>query len=311
MKVLFVRSANTHDNGGPITNNQALSLIDEGIDVIFFNIKGKGLKGYFANISKLRKFIKQTKPDIIHAHYGLSGIISFLTFKNKKIVTSLMGSDTTIKYQIFLNRIFTIFFWNKTIVKSQKMKDQLGLKKTIIVPNGVNINKFEPIAQKKAREFLNWDDAKTIILFAANPEIEVKNFPLTQEAISLLDFEVEIKYLHNIKNEEAFYYFNAADIVVLSSFSEGSPNVIKEAMSCNCPIVTTKVGDVDWLIGTTEGCFISSGNTIDFAENIKKAIEYTKINQKTVGRDRIIELGIDSKSISQKLINIYNNLNNR
>ena len=92
------------------------------------------------------------------------------------------------------------------------------------------------------------------------------------------------------------------ELVILTSLWEGSPNVIKEAMACNCPIVSTNVGDVRWVIGDTEGCYITSFDPEDVAEKIKLALEFGK---RTNGRDRIIELGLDSETIAKRLIDIY------
>ena len=90
--------------------------------------------------------------------------------------------------------------------------------------------------------------------------------------------------------------------MVLTSFHEGSPNVIKEAMACNCPIVATNVGDVEFIIGDTKGCYISDFDANDVAEKIKLALEFGK---KTEGRNRIIEFGLDSRSVARKIIRVY------
>jgi glycosyltransferase involved in cell wall biosynthesis len=99
-------------------------------------------------------------------------------------------------------------------------------------------------------------------------------------------------------------YFNAASVVLLSSFHEGSPNVIKEAMACNVPIVATNVGDVKYIIGKTDGCHICSYEVDDVSKKIQLALEY---NKRTNGRKRIIELGLESKTIARRIVEVYKN----
>ena len=95
-------------------------------------------------------------------------------------------------------------------------------------------------------------------------------------------------------------YFNASDLVLLTSFWEGSPNVIKEAMACNVPIVSTDVGDVKEVIGKTEGCYITSFDPEDVAEKIKLALKFGK---RTTGIEDIKHL--ESSLIAKKIIKIY------
>ena len=102
-------------------------------------------------------------------------------------------------------------------------------------------------------------------------------------------------------------YYNSADLLLLTSFHEGSPNVIKEAMACNCPIVSTDVGDVKRLFGEYTRClYIHSFDPIDVAEKIKQASSSAKKHGQTNGRERIIELGLDSNTIAEKIIEVYN-----
>ena len=78
--------------------------------------------------------------------------------------------------------------------------------------------------------------------------------------------------------------------------------MIKEAMACNLPIVSTDVGDIKWVIGNIEGCYITTFDPKDVADKIKMALNF---NKRTNGRDRIIELGLDSNTIAKRLISIY------
>ena len=103
---------------------------------------------------------------------------------------------------------------------------------------------------------------------------------------------------------------NASDCVLLTSFSEGSPQFIKEAMACNCPIVTTNIGDVNWVLGNTDGCYLTSFKPEDVAEKIILAIEFRETHGHTRGRERIIELGLDSETIAGKIISVYNEVLN-
>jgi glycosyltransferase involved in cell wall biosynthesis len=108
-------------------------------------------------------------------------------------------------------------------------------------------------------------------------------------------------HLYDTPNSEIPYYLNAADLLLVTSYREGSVNVVKEAMACNCPIVSTDVGDVRWVMSGTEGCYISAQDHESVAGNIKKALAFGK---RTNGRDRILELGLDSVSTAQKIIDI-------
>lgn len=98
---------------------------------------------------------------------------------------------------------------------------------------------------------------------------------------------------------------NASDIMLFTSDYEASPMVIKEAMACNLPIVSTNVGDTKWVIGDTEGCFMSRKEPEDITLKIKAALDY---GRRTDGRKRIEELGLGLQQISQRIIKIYDEI---
>lgn len=142
-----------------------------------------------------------------------------------------------------------------------------------------------------------------------------KSYPLdssgknNQKNVSLQK-KVQLVAVYNKTPEEVCTYMNAADCLLLTSWSEGSPNVIKEAMACNCPIVTTNVGDVEERLAGLEGCFIvpervrELGNerVRDVAQALKTALEFGK---RTEGRKRIIADQLEISQIAKRIKEIY------
>ena len=304
MKVLFVFSGNSsYFEISPFIKVQAESLTKYGHRIDYYPVKGKGLWGYLSNITKLSKFIKQSDYDIVHSHYSFCGIVSALA-TGKPVVCSLMGSDVK-KSGLwrFVIKYFIMHKWEKTIVKSKDMKLALGIDKVEVIPNGVDLDIFRPMNKNDCRKELGWDIEKKIILFAADPKRPEKNFSLAKKATENLNIQdVELKVIYPVPHKDIPLYLNAADLLLSTSLWEGSPNIIKEAMACNCPIVSTDVGDVKWLLDGVERCFIAANDHNDIVNKIRKALD---IKGKTKGREKLISLGLDSKNIAKKIVSVY------
>ncbi len=212
----------------------------------------------------------------------------------------------TLKGKLFsnLNRFFIKNNYEFIITKSSEMASVIPREHRIAtIPNGVDIDKFYDIERTEACNFLNFPLNKKIIFFAGNPGRSEKNYKLAKESVDQLkEYFLLLVPLKDIPFDQVVYYYNAADVTLLTSFHEGSPNVIKEAMACNCPIVSTDVGDVKDVFGDTEGCYITTYDPQDVAEKIKMSLEFGK---RTKGRERIIQAGLDSKTIANKIIDIY------
>jgi len=304
MRVLFVCSGNSKIGISPIVRSQGESLKHNKIEVAYFPIKGKGFRGYIKNIFQLRKYLSNNHYDLIHAHYSLSAICASFTFSKIPTVVSLMGSDIKLgRFWNVLIRVLSKYKWKTTIVKSERMKNSIGLLDALVIPNGVDFRQFKPIKKNIAQENIGYDPKKNHIIFVSNPDRYEKNFQLAQKAYSLVkDKNIELKVICTVSHNLLPYYYNTADVLLLTSLWEGSPNVIKEAMACNCPIVSTDVGDVKEVFGNTNGCYICSYDPEDVEEKIKIALDFGK---RTNGRQRIIELGLDSDTVAQKIISVY------
>jgi teichuronic acid biosynthesis glycosyltransferase TuaC len=225
----------------------------------------------------------------------------------------ILGSNRSDGSVTFVSKMissFNIFlarrFYDHSIVKSSEMYSRINIPGTTIIPNGVDLAIYNYITKKRAREFLAIDLNVRLILFVSDPSRPEKNFSLARESVSLLKEEKSILLpVYDKSQEELAYYYNAADLVLLSSFHEGSPNIVKEAMACNCPVVSSDVGDSKWLFGSTEGYFITGFNPVETAQNIEKAIDFRDRFVCTRGRERIIELGLDSDSVADRLMEVY------
>jgi glycosyltransferase involved in cell wall biosynthesis len=298
MRILFVAGGNTPT---AVVDNQAASLQKQGIEVDLFLIKGEGVSGYLKNVFILRNYLKQHSHDLIHAHFSYSGIVVSLASR-LPLVVSLMGSDVyTGFFWKLIIKIFHSLCWDAVIVKSKKMAEEIKLPNSHLIPNGVDFEKFRIIDEQEAKNKVGFNHQQHILFIASKPENEVKNLSLAQKAVEQLNQQsVKFCVLSKISNELIPYYLCAADMLLLTSHWEGSPNVIKEAMACNCPIVATDVGDVKEMIQNTKGCFIASFEPEDVAEKIKQALS---LGKRTNGRKKIQHL--NEKVIAEKIIDIY------
>jgi len=303
MKVLFVRSGNRGID--PISQAQGESLSKEKIIVEYFDIIGKGIFGYLRNVPLIKYKIKLYNPDIIHAHYSRSAYVATIaSFFKKPIIASLMGSDVEAKsFERFIIKVFSKFLWKRVIVKSKSMRNKLNLSCVSIIPNGIDLEKFQYIPKIVAQQELGFLINKRNVIWISDPSRAEKNFRLAEEAFKYLNSEhIVLHVINNIKHNRIPLYYYAADCLLLTSLWEGSPNVIKESLACNCPIVSTDVGDVRENISDVEGCYITDSDPKDVADKVLKAINFQK---PTKGREKIIKMGIDSDTIAKRIIEIY------
>lgn len=302
MKVLFVSRAKGAGIS-PIVESQGKSLIRNGINLIYYRVEKSGLYGYLTEVLRLRKYLKQNSYDVIHAHYSWIALLATLSAFPKRIVVSLMGSDTktSILHASFI-KLLCRFIWAHTIVKSKTMSIGLPAGKVSIIPNGVDFEFFKPMDKLEAQKSIGFDHRKRhVVFFLSHPNRKEKNVELANLAMSSIDPEkVEFHIVSYIEPTQIPKYLCAADLLLLTSFHEGSPNIIKEAMACCTPIVSTNVGDVEDTLGRTEGCYICSYDVKDVREKINQALAF---NGRTNGRNNIARL--DAGVIANRIIDLY------
>ena len=300
MQIIVVCSYNNHQIP-PFISEQVELMIKMGIKIHYFLIKGKGINGYINNLAHLKKEICEFNPDIVHAHYGFSGLLANLQRK-VPVITTFHGSDIN----LITNRPFSVLtslLSKSSIFISQKLSRKLIIKgRSAIIPSGVDLDLFFPVDKVESRKQLGLPIHEKLVLFAGSFDNRIKNYPLAKAATDSLN-NVRLIEMKGYKRKEVALLMNACDMALLTSIHEGSPQFIKEAMACNRPVVSTDVGDVKNIFGNVAGCFITTQDKTDIADKIKLAFEFSNTKD---GRQRIMDLGMDLKNVTTRVLEVYN-----
>ena len=311
MKVLIVCSGNAPDFKFEINQafvyDQVKAISREFPEIYFdyFFIIGKGICGYFSNLRRLQRLIRSQHFDVIHAHVAYAGLLA--NFQRRvPVVCTFHGSDINLMKTRCISALVTMLS-QKVIYVSRKLYSRAFIKgQHIIIPCGVDIAIFRPVDKVMAREQMHLNLKKKYILFSSSFGDKNKNFNLLKKACDLIqDNNIEIIELKGFTREEVCFLMNSSDLCILTSFREGSSQFIKEAMACNCPIVSTDVGDVREVLEKTEGCYITDFDSPSVAEKLTKALEYSKSKGYTNGRQRIIDMELTSGQIAKRIVEVY------
>lgn len=310
MKILIVASYN-RNRFAPFIIEQAQAIRNLGNEVDIFGIQGKGLFGYLKNLLPLKRKISLFQPDIVHAHFGLSGLLACLQ-RNVSVVITFHGSDIDEPRNRRLSKLaMKLDTWNIFVsIKNQQLS---GLNsKFSIIPCGINLLPEMSLSRHEARLQLGLNSEEKYILFSSAFDNQVKNPQLAFAAIEKLkstsNCKINFIELKNLSRQEVAVYMCAADVLLMTSHHEGSPQVIKEAMACGCPIVSVDVGDVRERTKNTEGCYISDKADVDeLVILLNRAMTFTG---KTEGKKQLIEAGLTNDNIARQLISIYTRIVN-
>jgi glycosyltransferase involved in cell wall biosynthesis len=299
---------------GAFIRSQVEALTEAGVDLDVLVLEGRYRKLiYPRGMLQLRRRLRRGDIDVVHAHYGYVGMVA-RTQRRAPVVLSFCGDDLLGSVApdgtIQLMSRFTAAAGRRVgervdavIVKSEEMARELHRDDVHVIPHGVDFDVFRPVPRERARAELGLDPSRRYVLFAAHPDNVVKRYPLAEAAVHTLsagDASVELLVIHRESQERLALYMNAADVLAFPSFQEGSPNIVKQAMACNLPIVATDVGDVREVVGETEGCHLAEPEVGAFAALLGDELRRAS---RTNGRDQIRHL--DRRVEAERVIAVY------
>jgi glycosyltransferase involved in cell wall biosynthesis len=283
---------------------QVEQLRNEGCVVQLFLIVGKGWLGYLRNRKGLMHAIKQFNPNLIHAHSGMSVLLAALQ-RRIPVVATFHGSDINIPKLRRFSKL-AMMLSRSHIVVSTEMKRALNDERVHVIPCAVDTTLFYPTDTAAERKNLGWKEENRYILFSSAFSNTVKNAPLAQEAIEELNEEnFQLVELKGKSRREVAQLLNACDVALMTSFTEGSPQFIKEAMACAVPVVSTLVGDVPELSENLSGHFLVEYTKESVAEGIRRAIEFRDAERQTKGPEVVQKFGLTPHHIAQRIMDVY------
>jgi glycosyltransferase involved in cell wall biosynthesis len=200
MKVLVVTNmwpSAERPHWGAFVKSQADSLAALGCENTLYEIRGyHSSLDYWRAMGEIPRVARECGADVVHAHYGLSGAAA--TRVRAPLVVSFCGDDLlgrpdargrlTLRSRALIPvSRHAARRADAVIVKSEEMRRALGdVPGVNVIPNGVDLARFAPEPRAAARAALGWPDAGHVLLFAADPHEQRKNWPLAEGARAAL-----------------------------------------------------------------------------------------------------------------------------
>ena len=237
--------------------------------------------------------------DLVHVNYGILSPFGLIQ-PRRPLVLTLWGSD--VKGQVGRINRQCVKFYDEVIVMSEEMEDRLG-QEAHVIPHGIDLNKFKQMDRIRARKTVGWSNEKKHVLFPYDPSRDVKNIDLARSIVDKVQenssIEVELKTVYGVDHGSVPMYMNAADALLLTSHTEGSPNAVKEAMACNLPVVSTNVGDVQQLLEDVNQSRVCTSKN-DLANALHQILRQ---DHRSNGRQHIQHLNLDE--MGDQIISVY------
>jgi glycosyltransferase involved in cell wall biosynthesis len=305
---------------------QARSLADLGWAVTLSVVDDRtSIHGIARNVRRLRAEVARSGAEVVHAQYGtITAAVANAARGALPLVISFCGSDllgTSERGLVWRMRthasrsIGLVAAWRaqSLVVKSHNLLSALPgplRSRAEVIPNGVDEKLFAPLNRADARSKLGWSESQLVVLFNAGGPAHggVKNLPLAQATMTVLRQShplARLEGLSSIPQAEVALKMNAADCMLVTSLHEGSPNIVKEAMACNLPVVSVPCGDVEERLARVQPGCVAPYDATRLANSIRQVLEW---GGRSNGRDELVRQGLTACAVAARLGRFYDRL---
>ena len=196
--------------------------------------------------------------DVVHAHYGLSGVVALAAPRRLPLVLTVHGRDC---HHPVVRRLTGLVARRAAAVVavSDELAEHCPFPVTQVIPPGVDLEKFRPLPRREARARLGLEAAagRRLVVFPADPQRPVMRFADARALVERLaagGTDVELRAVFGRPRAEMPLWLNAADAVLITSEREGYGLACVEALACDVPVMSTPVGVAPALLAGLEGC---------------------------------------------------------
>jgi teichuronic acid biosynthesis glycosyltransferase TuaC len=307
---------------GAFVAEQVRSLGAAGIqaDLLFIN-PTKTRLNYALGLPSILRAVRTTRYDAIHTHHtytvALVDIARTLTHRRVPLVLTNHEGEALARTQRAVGDLASRFARSVAVKRwmarradfvvfvSRQLSDAIATNgRHEVIPCGVNMDKFQPIDRARCRAKLGIRADAIVLFFPASPTARGKRFELVDGAQKIIRRHhphVQLLTGGAIPHSLMPMYYNAADVIVQSSFYEASPTIVKEALACEVPLVSTDSGDTREIIDGVRNCFVCADDPAEIASRVLMCVGHRAIG----GRERLLAMGLSLEQVAQRLIRIY------
>jgi len=286
---------------GSFVYEQVASLKAAGLAVDVYFIAGyRDRLAYPRAVRELRA--RRRSYDLFHAHHAYSAAAALvagarplvLTVHDNPVITNPL-------YRRFARAVARRA--DRFVAVTPAAARAMAPVPAVHIPMGTDVELFHPRDRGECRRELGLDAAKKYVLFPANPARRSKRFDLARDAVAIarrLEPSLELLTFHPAPRPQVPLYFGAADVVVVTSDVELGPLTVKEAVASARPVVSRRVGDVDFLDGCA-ACLAVGDDAGDIAAGIVEALALPPVDPAAVEPYAM-------KAVAKRLISLYNDV---
>jgi glycosyltransferase involved in cell wall biosynthesis len=292
------------------------------------SLEKRGRWDVAAFLANLRRAVREESPNVLHGYLGMPNIVAGATrplFPGVRVVWGERASNMDLSHYDWLSRFATglgralsrtpdLIIVNSRAGFEHAASHGYPRKKMIVIPNGIDADRFAPDAAAGRRVRHEWHvsmterlvglvgrldpvkDHRTFLSAAAQLAQDRSDVRFVcvgdgdpqygremQQVAASLGIADRVSWVSARADMPAVY--NALDVACVSSTSEGFPNVLAEAMSCGVPCAATDAGDVSWLLGRPSS-IAPVGNAKELADRLRSLLDLDAASTAAIAREQ-------------------------
>lgn len=281
-----------------------LRRLGVGVTVLDFDATD-GRMHYLHAALMFRKTLRRQSFDLVHAHYGLTGVIA-VAQRRCPVVTTFHGGDYTglIGWHAIVSRVVARLC--TPVVVTPEGVGHLRAPAAAVIPAGVNTTRFSPVDRRAARRALGLDENGPYALLLGARDDPNKRPDLFDAAVLCARAsvpELRALSLEGMTREQVVNLMNAVDVGVMTSDTEGLPVAVREALACMTPVVSVPVGGVPTVLAGLAGCAVVDRDPVALGAAIVASLA---AERSPAWRERAEETS--GMAVAERLLALYENV---